>query len=115
MMRNSSLGTVFRTAFDDDNDDKENTIWQEFLDDDNEFGQSKGLTTESIQKFEHFDANETLVGEQGFVCMSDLKIETSMVRLECYVDHILCETCVEKWFKEHKTCPMNSFYKYLLS
>ena len=76
------------------------------LDDSNiEFNQLKGLTPGRIQKFQHFDADESLVGEQCLVCMSDLKIGTPMVRLDCHVDHILCKTCVEKWFKDHKTCP----------
>ena len=89
----------------DDNNDEEILIAEQYLDDDNEFDQSKGLTPERIQKFQHFDADESLVGEQCLVCMSDLKIGTPMVRLDCHVDHILCKTCVEKWFKDHKTRP----------
>ena len=66
---------------------------------------SQGLTSERIDKFEHFTADESLVGEQCLICMNDLEIGIEMVRLDCHVDHILCKVCVEKWFKNHKTCP----------
>ena len=66
---------------------------------------SKGLSPQRIEKFEHFTADESLVGEQCLICMNDLEIGMEMVRLYCHVDHILCKVCVEKWFKNHKTCP----------
>ena len=68
-------------------------------------GSLRGLSPERIQKFEHFAADESLVGENCLVCMSDLIIGMQMVRLDCHVDHILCKTCVDKWFEDHKTCP----------
>ena len=64
-----------------------------------------GLTSERISKFEHFTADESLAGEQCLICMDELTIGTQMVRLDCHVDHILCKKCVDKWFKDHKTCP----------
>ena len=70
--------------------------------DDNE---SQGLTNERIQKFEHFSADQSLVGEQCLICTDDLQVGTQMVRLDCHVDHILCKKCVDKWFKDNKTCP----------
>ena len=66
---------------------------------------SQGLLPEIIEKFEHFTADESLVGEQCVICMNDFEIGMEMVRLDCHVDHILCKVCVEKWFKSHKTCP----------
>ena len=66
---------------------------------------SQGLSPERIKKFEHFTADESLVGEQCLICMNDLEIGMEMVRLDCHVDHILCKVCVEKWFENHKTCP----------
>ena len=68
-------------------------------------GNLRGLSSERILKFEHFAADESLVGENCLVCMSDLIIGMQMVRLSCHVDHILCKTCVDKWFEDHKTCP----------
>ena len=64
----------------------------------------QGLTSERIEKFEHFTADESLVGEQCLICMNDLEFGMEMVRLDCHVDHILCKVCVAKWFKNHKTC-----------
>ena len=68
-------------------------------------GLPQGLTSERIEKFEHFTADESLVGEQCLICMNDLEFGMEMVRLDCHVDHILCKVCVKKWFKNHKTCP----------
>ena len=65
----------------------------------------RGLTSERIEKFQHFDVDESMVGEQCIVCLSDLKIGTQMVRLDCHVDHYLCKTCTNVWFKDHNTCP----------
>ena len=64
-----------------------------------------GLTPERIEQFEHFAADESLVGEQCIVCLKDLEIGTQMVRLDCHVSHYLCKTCTDEWFKDHKTCP----------
>ena len=67
--------------------------------------QQTGLTPERIERFEHFNADESLVGEQCIVCMDELQIDTEMVRLDCHVDHILCKKCTDNWFKDHNTCP----------
>ena len=64
-----------------------------------------GLTPDRIERFEHFTAGETLVGEQCVVCHKDLEIETQMVRLDCHINHYLCKTCTDSWFKNHATCP----------
>ena len=37
-------------------------------------GLPQGLTSERIEKFEHFTADESLVGEQCLICMNDLEI-----------------------------------------
>ena len=65
----------------------------------------KGLTSKQIRKFQRFDADESMIGEQCIVCMNDLVVGTKMVRLDCHVDHYLCKTCAYGWFKNHKTCP----------
>ena len=64
-----------------------------------------GLTPGRIERFEHFRADESLVGERCLVCMKDLESGTQMVRLDCYVSHYLCKICADTWFKDHKTCP----------
>ena len=71
----------------------------------NDERQSGGLTRERIEKFEHFTADETLVGEECAVCLGDLKVGMQMVRLGCHINHYFCKTCVSGWFKDNKTCP----------
>ena len=67
--------------------------------------QMGGLTSERIGMFQHFDSDESMVGEQCIVCMNDLEIGTKMVRLDCHDDHYLCKVCADRWFEDHKTCP----------
>ena len=50
-----------------------------------------GLTAERIGRFEHFNADESLVGEDCIVCLDELQIGTEMVRLDCHVNHYLCK------------------------
>ena len=66
---------------------------------------SRGLTVGRIREFEHVRADESMAGEQCIVCLDDLEVGTKMVRLDCHVDHYLCETCAYSWFRHHKTCP----------
>ena len=68
-------------------------------------GPVNGLSPNRIGRFEHFAADESLVGEQCIVCLEDLEVGTQMVRLDCHVNHYLCKTCTDEWFKDHKTCP----------
>ena len=67
---------------------------------------SSGLTVERIEKFEHFQADESLAGEQCCICLNDIEVGKSMVRLDCKGKHILCEADTNKWFADHKTCPL---------
>ena len=67
--------------------------------------QQQGLTAARIANFEHYAADESLVGEQCLVCMKDLEVGTQMVRLDCQCTHYLCKNCAETWFKDHKSCP----------
>ena len=64
-----------------------------------------GLTPARIGGFEHFNANEAMVGEQCNVCLEDLEAGTQMVRLDCHVNHYFCRRCIYKWFEDHNTCP----------
>ena len=64
-----------------------------------------GLTTARIGRFEHFTANESMVGEKCIVCHDDLEADTEMVRLDCHISHYFCRRCIYKWFEDHNTCP----------
>ena len=62
-----------------------------------------GLTPERIQKFQHFVADESLVGDQCGVCLDYIEIGRKMIRLDC--NHVFCPDCVGGWFAGHNTCP----------
>ena len=64
-----------------------------------------GLTPARIARFEHFDADESMVGKQCLVCLDYLEVGRRMVRLSCHIDHYLCKVCADGWFKDHRTCP----------
>ena len=63
----------------------------------------KGLTSKTIKKFYHFEANISLVGDQCSICMEDIEVGRKMMRLNCY--HVFCQICIEGWFVDHNTCP----------
>ena len=70
---------------------------------------SRGLTVERIEKFKHFEADESLAGEQCCICLGDIEVGKSMVRLDCEGSngkHILCVADANKWFADNKTCPL---------
>lgn len=60
-----------------------------------------GLSPERIEMFEHFQFNG---GQQCQVCMDDLEIGRSMIRLDCDGKHSMCEKCAYQWFSSHNTC-----------
>ena len=64
-----------------------------------------GLSSVRIRNFEHFEADESLVGERCVVCLDDLKVGTQMVRLDCHCNHYLCKVCADTWFKDQNSCP----------
>ena len=65
----------------------------------------RGLTPARIQKFDHFPADESLVGERCTICLGDIEVGRRMIRLDCKGHHVFCQGCVEGWFADHKTCP----------
>ena len=65
----------------------------------------RGLTQFRIREFEHFKADESMVGEECDICMDELEVGTEMIRLDCHIDHYLCEVCAYSWFRHHSTCP----------
>ena len=70
---------------------------------------SKGLSLETIQKFDQFQAEELVSGECG-VCLENIQVGMTMIRLDCKGGHVFCKDCIEKWFADHKTCPNCRFY-----
>ena len=69
------------------------------------YGQ-RGLLPQRIQKFEQFTADESFVSDQCVICMEDFEIGRNMMRVDCDGQHTFCKVCIEKWFTEHKTCPV---------
>ena len=65
-----------------------------------------GLTPARIGGFEHFNANEAMVGEQCNVCLEDLEAGTQMVRLDCHISHYFCRNCIYVWFENNNKCPL---------
>ena len=96
-MEDGRAGDQIRQLFQDVDQQELDWQWRHIVD--------RGLTYGRITEFEHFEADESMAGEQCLVCMDDLEVGTKMVRLDCHVDHYLCETCAYSWFRNHKTCP----------
>ena len=63
------------------------------------------LHKERIQRFHHFQADEQLAGERCAVCLDDVIVGRSMVRLDCEGRHVFCQHCIEGWFAGQNTCP----------
>ena len=68
--------------------------------------QPQGLTSETIQTFHLFTADESHVGDQCSICMGDIDVGRRMMRLTCDGQHCFCQECIEGWFAEHNTCPL---------
>ena len=62
-----------------------------------------GLTEERIERFAHFPADATFVGQKCCCCLDEYEVGRSLVRLDC--NHVICRKCT-KWFKSSKTCPL---------
>jgi len=74
------------------------------VDTEEEEDQQVGLTTERIEKFEHFQADGSFADQQCQVCLDDLEVGRCMVRLDCDGKHSMCEKCAYQWFSNHNTC-----------
>ena len=70
----------------------------------------KGLSLERIQKFDHFQADESFTDETCWICLEDIKVGMVMIRLDCIGKHVFCKNCIEEWFTNQKTCPNCRFY-----
>ena len=72
----------------------------------NDIIDKQGLTPKRIQQFEQFTADKSFVGEQCVICMEEIEIGRNMMRLNCDGHHTFCQVCIERWFANHKTCPI---------
>ena len=72
----------------------------------NFYDELRGLTTRRIQQFEQFTADESFIGDQCVICMGDFEIGSNMMRLDSDGQHTFCQVCIERWFANHKTCPI---------
>ena len=73
------------------------------IDDDDKL---RGLTTQRIQQFKLFTADESFVGDKCVICMEGVEIGRNMMRLDCDGKHAFCQVCIEGWFADHNTCPI---------
>ena len=65
----------------------------------------KGLSSERIQQFNQFEADESHVGDQCQVCLEEVEVGRLMKQLDCGGRHSFCSVCIDQWFANHKTCP----------
>ena len=68
--------------------------------------QQQGLTPARIQKFHHFAADESMVGDSCAICLDEIEVGRIMIRLDCKGQHVLCQKCVEGWLADNNTCPL---------
>ena len=66
----------------------------------------EGLTSERIQQFQQFEADESHVGDQCQVCLEEVEVGRLMKQLDCGGRHSFCSVCTDQWFANHKTCPI---------
>ena len=66
----------------------------------------KGLSSERIQQFLQFKADESHVGDQCQVCLEEVEVGRLMKQLDCGGRHSFCSVCIDQWFANHKTCPI---------
>ena len=66
----------------------------------------KGLSSERIQQFLQFEADESYVKDQCQVCLEEVEVGRLMKQLDCGGRHSFCSVCINQWFANHKTCPI---------
>ena len=67
---------------------------------------NKGLSSERIQQFLQFEADDSHVGDQCQVCLEEVEVGRLMKQLDCGGRHSFCSGCIDQWFANHKTCPI---------
>ena len=63
-----------------------------------------GLTPDRMARLWHFEAEEADAVDPCCVCMEDIEVGRSVVRLDC--KHVLCQVCTYRWMSISKTCPL---------
>ena len=66
---------------------------------------SRGLSPARIKQFQHFKADESLVGEKCSICLANFKAGRRLIRLDCEGRHVFHQVCIEGWFAGKTTCP----------
>ena len=64
----------------------------------------RGLTSDRIERFSTFKADQKSVDDGCAICIDGVEINKLMIRLEC--DHFYCSDCISKWFKNNTSCPL---------
>ena len=59
------------------------------------------MTPKRAGNFEHFDADESIVGKRCIICINDLEVGTKIVLLDCHVDHYLCKNFTNCLYKDY--------------
>ena len=68
--------------------------------------EEKKLSSDRIQQFYQFEADESHVGSQCQVCLEEVEVGRLMKQLDCGGRHSFCSVCIDQWFANHKTCPI---------
>ena len=66
----------------------------------------KRLSPERIKQFHLYKADESHVGYQCQVCLEEVEVGRLMKQLNCGGRHSFCSVCINRWFVNHKTCPI---------
>ena len=65
---------------------------------------SGGLTSDRIDRFATFNADEKSVDEGCTICIDGVEINKLMIKLDC--SHFYCSECIKKWFENKASCPL---------
>ena len=68
----------------------------------------KELSSERIQKFLQFEADESHLGDKCQVCLEVVEVGRLMKQLDCGGRHSFCNGCITQWFADKNTCPVCS-------
>ena len=63
-----------------------------------------GLTSERINQFATFNADEKSVDEGCAICIDGVEMNKMMIKLDC--SHFYCNECIRKWLEKNKNCPL---------
>ena len=64
----------------------------------------KILTSDRIQRFPTFVADQESVDDGCAICIDGVEINKPMIRLDC--SHFYCSECITKWLEKSSNCPL---------